>query len=357
MPDSRPHLFSVDIRARQQRPLDDDARVGSSQAGAEPAGRRRGQTVRLAGRTCLLEGNPTERLSGDGSWVLREGTASLVDAARRHVWYRQVLVRRPGDRASALLATVDGQLRLLAEIGDQSGLPTLVAGQLTATEGVLLSTLPPGRTWRDVFGPPATGRARAQPASARPAPAIGPAGRAGTPARMAPPTRSRAIALLRAAAGAGDVLADLHAAGHSHRAMTPDAVVLPAAGWSRPTAALTPALRDLGLAAVTRQAGEGPAEYRAPEQEKLGLHCPRIGSRTDVFRLAAMAYHGLAGVAPTRGWPAPLRGCHLPFAVPQTLDEVLLRALDLDPARRPARIRVLSDAFRLGAYQLARAGR
>ncbi|WP_250642954.1 hypothetical protein [Frankia sp. AiPa1] len=285
----------------------------------------------MAGRACLLEGDPVEQRGGDGSWVLREGAACVLGPVPRPVWFRQVLVRRPGDRAGAVLATVDGQLRLLAEIGARgAGLPSLVAGQLTAAEGVLLSARPTGRSWRDVFGPPA-------------------------PRQMPPPDKAQAIALLRAAAGAGDALAMLHEAGYSHRAMTPDAVVLPGASRSRSAVLTRPGLRDLGLATVVRLAGEGPTEYRAPEQERLGIAGPHIGTRTDVFRLAAMAYHGLAGVRPGRAaLPAPLRGCRLPFPVAQTLDEVLLRALDLDPNRRPNRIRVLADAFRLGAQHLAR---
>ncbi|MCM3926133.1 serine/threonine protein kinase, partial [Frankia sp. AiPs1] len=159
-------------------------------------------------------------------------------------------------------------------------------------------------------------------------------------------------ALLRTAAGAGDVLAALHEAGHSHRALTPDGLILAGTG-SQPG---PPALRDLGLATVARHAEEGPAEYRAPEQERLGLHTARLGVRTDVFRLAAIAYHCLTGVTATRGGPAPLRGLPLPFQVPATLDEVLVRALDSDPARRPARIRVLADAFRVGADHLVRCG-
>ncbi|WP_175084560.1 hypothetical protein [Candidatus Frankia nodulisporulans] len=302
--------------------------------GDDGAARRRwrgGETVRMAGRACMLEGDPAERRGTDDAWVLREGTARVVGPNPRPVWFRHVLVRQPGDRGHALLATVDGQLQLLAEIGGRAGLPSLVAGQLTAAEGVLLSARPAGRSWREMFGPPA-------------------------PRRMPPPDQARAIALLRVAAGVGDVLAALHDSGYSHRAVTPDAVLLPGASRSRPSVVARPVvLRDLGLAAVARLAGEGPAEYRAPEQERYGLPGPRIGPRTDVFRLAAMAYHGLAGVAPGRGGlPAPLRGCRLPFPVAQTLDEVLLRALDLDPNRRPARIRVLADAFRLGAHHLTR---
>ncbi|KJE21384.1 hypothetical protein FF36_04315 [Frankia torreyi] len=329
-----------------------------------------GETVRVAARTCLLEGNPWERRGGDGSWVLREGTASLPGPPPRPVWFRHVLVRRPGFAADAKLATVDSQIRLLAEIGGRRGLPDLIEGQVTPVEAGLLSGRLAGPTWREVFGPPRRAdrgptRPRLHPVRPTgpgypsPRPTAGPRlwgappgeGRAAL-GRTWAPNPSTAVALLRTAAGAGDVLAALHEAGHSHRALTPDGLILPGAD---PQAG-PPTLRDLGLATVARHAEEGPAEYRAPEQERLGLHKPRIGVRTDVFRLAAMAYHCLTGVMPARGGPAPLRGLPLPFPVPDTLDEVLVRALDSDPARRPARIRVLADAFRVGADHLARWG-
>ncbi|EIV93521.1 serine/threonine protein kinase [Frankia sp. QA3] len=329
-----------------------------------------GETVHVAAHACLLEGDPRERRGGDGSWVLREGTASLTGPPPRPVWFRHVLVRRPGFAADAQLATVDSQIRLLAEIGGRPGLPELIEGQVTPVEAGLLSGRLAGPTWREVFGPPrraerGSARTRSHPvrpngsgypslrSAAGPRPWGAPPGEGrAAPARTWAPNLSTAVALLRTAAGTGEVLSALHEAGHSHRALTPDGVILPG-----PVAhAAPPALRDLGLATVARHAGEGPAEYRAPEQERLGLHEPRVGVRTDVFRLAAMAYHCLAGVTPARGGPAPLRGLPLPFPVPDTLDEVLVRALDSDPARRPARIRVLADAFRVGADHLARTG-
>ncbi|WP_261575547.1 serine/threonine protein kinase [Frankia gtarii] len=352
---------------------------GPTSAAATPPARRAapadvswsgGETVHVAARACLLEGDPRERRGGDESWVLREGTASLTGPAPRPVWFRHVLVRRPGFAADAQLATVDSQIRLLAEIGGRPGLPELIEGQVTPVEAGLLSGRLAGPTWREVFGPARRAdrgatRARLRPvrptgpncpsprSTAGPRPwATPPAQGREAAARTWAPNLANAAALLRTAADAADLLATLHEAGHSHRALTPDGLILPGP-VAHPT---PPTLRDLGLATVTRRAGEGPAEYRAPEQDRLGLHVPRVGVRTDVFRLAAMTYHCLTGVLPARGGPAPLRGLPLPFPVPDTLDEVLVRALDSDPARRPARIRVLADALRVGADHLARSG-
>ncbi|MCM3924693.1 serine/threonine protein kinase, partial [Frankia sp. AiPs1] len=112
-----------------------------------------GETVQVAGRACVLEGSPRERRGGDGSWVLREGTASLPGPPPRPVWFRHVLVRRPGFAADAQLATVDSQIRLLAEIGGRRGLPGLIEGQVTPVEAGLVAGRLAGPTWREVFGP------------------------------------------------------------------------------------------------------------------------------------------------------------------------------------------------------------
>ena len=55
-------------------------------------------------------------------------------------------------------------------------------------------------------------------------------------------------------------------------------------------------LRDLGLAARDHEPGEGPAAYQAPEQRRGGNG--RSGSHTDIYQLAAIAYHLVAGHPP-----------------------------------------------------------
>ncbi len=289
----------------------------------DPADRhpRGGETIRIAGRNCLLQGDPQQWRGGD-AWVLRTGAATVMAAPPNPAWFRQVLIRRPDPDAEAHAEAIDTQLRLLDRIGGRRGLPRLLEGRVSSVEAAVLSARPAGRTWREVFGPVA-------------------------PARARPLDRVTAVGLLTVAERVADVLAGLHDAGHTHRALTPDGVLL-----LDPRGA--PALRDLGLAGVRRRPGEGPAEYRAPEQERLGFHGAEVGFRTDVHRLAAMTYHCLTGRPPARGLPAPLHA--FGFDVPAELDEVLLAALDPDPDRRPARPGLLIPALRAGIDRLARAG-
>ncbi len=281
---------------------------------------RGGDTVRLAGRDCLLQGDPEQRTGGD-AWVLRTGAAIVMDAPSRPVWFRQVLIRRPDVAADAQAAAIAVQAGLLEQGGGRHGLPQLVERQVSAAEAAILFARPAGRTWREVFGPV-------------------------DPDRSRPLDRVTAVGLLVAAERVAGALSRLHDAGHSHRALMPDGVIITGASG-------LPVLRDLGLAGVRRHPGEGPVEYRAPEQERVGFHQPEVGSRTDVYRLAAMTYHCLTGRAPGR-LPAALRA--FGFDVPADLDEVLLAALHADPDRRPARPDLLVPALRAASRQLARAG-
>ncbi|WP_154676843.1 protein kinase family protein [Parafrankia discariae] len=283
---------------------------------------RAGETVRIAGCRCLLHGDPQEWRGGD-AWVLRTGAAMVMSAPSGPARFRQVLIRRPDPAAEAHAAAIDTQRRLLGRIGGRDGLPRLVEGRVGPTEAAVVSARPAGRTWREVFGPV-------------------------HPARARPLDRVTAAALLAVATGVADVLTRLHETGHSHRALTPDGVVLPGPGRA-------PVLRDVGLAAVPRQPGEGPAEYRAPEQERLGFHRPEVGFRTDIHRLAAMTYHCLTGRPPALGGAAPLRAFGLDL--PAELDDALRTALDPDPDRRPSRPGLLLPALRAGTDHLSRAGR
>ncbi|CAJ58922.1 MULTISPECIES: serine/threonine protein kinase [Frankia] len=293
---------------------------GSAAPGPVDQQPRGGETIRIAGRNCLLQGDPQQWRGGD-AWVLRTGAATVMATPPRPAWFRQVLIRRPDSAADAHVAAIDTQLRLLDRIGGRHGLPRLIEGRVSSAEAAVLSARPAGRTWREVFGPV-------------------------DPTRARPLDQVTAVGLLTVVERVADVLTRLHDAGHSHRALTPDGVILT-------TPRGTPTLRDLGLVGVRRRPGEGPAEYRAPEQERLGFHRPEVGFRTDVHRLAAMAYHCLTG-RPAGGLPAPLRA--FGFDVPAELDEVLLAALDSDPDRRPGRPGLLIPALRAGTDHLARAG-
>ena len=117
------------------------------------------------------------------------------------------------------------------------------------------------------------------------------------------------------------MLAALHAAGGAHRALRPE--VLIASGHLL-------RLRDVGLAATPPAVGEGPPEYRAPEQERPLLSPP--GPATDVFQLAAVVYH-LATGQTAGGRPVP--PSLLRPELTKALDAPLLAGLAPEPVARP----------------------
>jgi serine/threonine protein kinase len=89
-------------------------------------------------------------------------------------------------------------------------------------------------------------------------------------------------------------------------------------------------LRDAGLAATPIAAGEGPPEYRAPEQDRPILVAP--GPATDVYQLAAIVYHLATGSLPGLD-PAP-PGLLRPD-LSSAWEEPLLAALSSEPDQRP----------------------
>ena len=109
----------------------------------------------------------------------------------------------------------------------------------------------------------------------------------------------------------------LHRLGVSHRNLAPEAVIVIGKGEF--------ALRDLGLAATGYRPGEGPASYQAPEQA-LGARMTRPGQATDVYQLAAIAYHLITGRVPGRSAP-PARHPALPDSVTDAISDVLAPGL------------------------------
>lgn len=85
-------------------------------------------------------------------------------------------------------------------------------------------------------------------------------------------------------------------------------------------------LSDLGLAC-------GSLDYCSPEQR----HGLPLDERTDVFSLAAVAYELLTGCLPGRVWHSASK---LNRLLPRRVDEVLRRALDRNPAERPASVQI-----------------
>lgn len=94
-----------------------------------------------------------------------------------------------------------------------------------------------------------------------------------------------------------------------------------------------------GKAADTRALGT--PGYAAPEQYGKG----QSDARTDIYAMAATLHHCLTGVDPSNKPfsfqpPSQLQGM-----LPQKLDEVLLKALQLDPNKRWSNVKEFGDAF------------
>lgn len=145
------------------------------------------------------------------------------------------------------------------------------------------------------------------------------------------PAGDRANRLCTGLAGLCDTLAALHDRGHTHRALSPAALV------ARDDGRLVP--RDLGLAAHAVRRGEHPGHYQAPEQRGRGTP----GPWTDVHQVAAIAHRILTGRPPRPAGPPPVRAWEP--AVPEALAVAVDAALAPDPAARPG-IRSLGTALR-----------
>jgi len=146
----------------------------------------------------------------------------------------------------------------------------------------------------------------------------------------------------------------LHQNGFLHRDLKPGNILV--------GADLEPKLLDFGLALgigtgerISR-IGEiaGTPEYLSPEQ---AAGAEKLDARSDVFSLGSVLYELLTGSPPFRGGTVPdlLRRIReedplLPrrrdAAVPKGLQDICLKALDKDPARRYASAREMADDLR-----------
>jgi serine/threonine-protein kinase len=137
---------------------------------------------------------------------------------------------------------------------------------------------------------------------------------------------ARALILLRQLSSA---LGALHRRGMVHRAVMPSNILLTARENGQVKLAdfsmvrlpeRNPPLPDHWL---------GRTEYCAPEQRE---NATAVGPQADVYSLGVLAYRMLTGQLPD-----PAAGAaQLPDGVPEALAELVCRATDPDPARRPA---------------------
>jgi hypothetical protein len=217
---------------------------------------------------------------------------------------RQVELVRESPEGRRRRAALAAQSELLSGC---DGVPGLVALHEEGQSLTVVATQPVGPTWHDAFRP---GDARLD--------------RLGAGAALA--------AMIPVCAALGR----LHRAGHAHRALGTDGILL--TGRHRHGA-----LRDVGLAGFPPEPGEGPDGYRAPEQRHT-VNAGRPGPWTDVYQIAAILCHTITGLP-----VGVARGLSM---FPDDLGAALAQALDVDPRRRPD-MDALTAALRTGRRSLA----
>lgn len=258
----------------------------------------------------LVDDNLAERTAADGT-VVRQARAMRIMSRPVHVWLRQVRARSNRTELDALVA----EQELLAALPGVRGLPTPVQFHHDAHTATLAYRWPTSRS-------------------------------TGAPCDTLDGLISGGVALdrwhvrrlLTGMAGLCDTLATLHDRRLAHRALTP-------AGLIEFDGTLV--LRDLGLAARPREAGEMLSSYQAPEQSRRSTHQP--GPGTDVYRLGAVTYHVVTGHLPNPVHPLPL--IHFRPDLPERCVAAVDTALRAEPAARPG-IRSLGEAFRAAAREL-----
>ena len=139
-----------------------------------------------------------------------------------------------------------------------------------------------------------------------------------------------------------DAVAYAHAQGIIHRDIKPENVLVDRFGAVKVT--------DFGLSRVLGHDGAaagrltqtrlvmGTFDYIAPEQRESAKSAT---PRSDIFALGVVIYEMLTGELPLGNFDPPSRTP----GVPESLDEVVLRALHKDPERRYRRVADLRDAF------------
>lgn len=172
-----------------------------------------------------------------------------------------------------------------------------------------------------------------------------------------PIPRGEGVAILRDMARA---LAAAHAKGIVHRDIKPENVLLSAGAALITDFGVARALSEatgVGDGATSFRTGTGIAvgtpAYMAPEQFAAD---PSVDRRADIYAWGIVAYEVLSGRHPFAGTngtallqahlsTTPKRVTTLSPDVPQQISDIVARALEKDPARRPASAQELVDAL------------
>ncbi|MEV0053549.1 hypothetical protein AB0H34_23990 [Saccharopolyspora shandongensis] len=270
---------------------------------------RTGAVIELGGHDYLIHGD-VESPSGDGTAaVLRQARALRLSEPIERVWLRQVERKAAGTDAFAELTR---ERELLDALECDPG-----------TFPAPLDLVNAGNTRTLVLAWP---RRNVPPVDFDTLVDHIP-----SPAELDSITVRRTLWAL---AGLRDPLAALHRHDHCHRELAPHTIVRIDDEHL--------ALRDLGAAGRQARPGEGGPDYQAPEQTRR--RSGRVGPWSDVYRLAAVAYHLISGRLPEDVAPLP---AHVVCpVVPDQAATAIDAALLSDPAHRPA-LAELATAFQM----------
>ncbi|WP_165960880.1 TIR domain-containing protein [Actinocrispum wychmicini] len=306
--------LTAELFTRVQELAADD--TGSTTATAPPPDEpwQAGEEVQLGSASFLLQQQTEEHVSDTHTWAWRYAPAERLDPMPAPVFLRQVRRLRRSTEWQQQRAALIAEADLLKELDTVPGMPRLLEAIRDADHVTLVLRRTKASTLRRVYGPTTW-----------------------------PLDHLRTVDFLLAVRRFCAVLHELHKRGHSHRALSPDVIVLAGNGAEV-------SIRDLGNAAVAAD----PVTYQAPEQFLSLRQSAGDGARTDVYQLAAIVYHVLTAHPPSpTGSPPPTA---VNPRLPSSADELLARALDVVPDVRPADANAFSAGLSTVIDQLRRGG-
>jgi serine/threonine protein kinase len=271
-----------------------------------------GEVVKVGQKAYIVQEPIELRWSVDQS-VLQQRAPALEERFGTRVFIKQVQVLRTTASARSWIEAVQKEERLLhiLSIEQRRNFPFPLDSRQDKTTITLVTNLPKGQPLTQAIG------LTDQPLEA-----------------------FRTRALLRSISTLGRMLQTLHTHRCSHREITPDAIFLTDNRYAY--------LRDIGLATYPFTRGEGPADYRAPEQSSGTRITTLPGTRTDIYQLGLVLYRLLTGRQPAKT-PPPLSSWN--SAITPELDAILLQAIAEDPQQRWKTIAAFSQALQKALQQ------